>query len=156
MISPQLSQYFSHAANWLKDRFIVDSICCIYPTAPLLKSSDLKKGWQILSQSGLDYVFGATSYRFPIQRAFTVDERNRISVFDHKLINARSQDLDSYWHDAGQFYWGKMNAWLKGDPIFSNKSAALQLPHYRVQDIDTISDWKQAELMFKSINSSNK
>ena len=28
-------------------------------------------------------------------------------MFNHKLINARSQDLEEYWHDAGQFYWGR-------------------------------------------------
>jgi len=29
------------------------------------------------------------------------------------------------------------------------------LPRYRVQDIDTIEDWKRAEVLFKVINSMN-
>lgn len=138
-----------HAANWLRDKYKkVELICCIYATAPFVSSSDLKKGWQLLNGSDLDYVFSATNYRYPIQRAFTISENNRVSSFNQKLINSRSQDLDEFWHDAGQFYWGRINAWLNCNPIFSKKSAALRLPHYRVQDIDTINDWKHAELMF--------
>ena len=33
--------------------------------------------------------------------------------------------------------------------IFSNNTMPYVLPRYRVQDIDTMEDWKRAELMFK-------
>jgi N-acylneuraminate cytidylyltransferase len=64
----------------------------------------------------------------------------------------RSQDLEEAWHDAGQFYWGNASSWLENKQIFTAKSAAIILPRERVQDIDTIEDWKVAELKFSLLN----
>jgi N-acylneuraminate cytidylyltransferase len=61
--------------------------------------------------------------------------------------NSRSQDLEEMYHDAGQFYWGKSDAWLKQRNLFSKHSSPYVLPRYRVQDIDTKEDWRKAELM---------
>ena len=66
-----------------------------------------------------------------------------------KKINMRSQDLEDVYHDAAQFYWGKVDSWLNLLPIFSSKSAPLVLPQSRVQDIDNFEDWKRAEIMFE-------
>ena len=65
--------------------------------------------------------------------------------------NTRSQDLEEMYHDAGQFYWGRPQAWLRESSAFSNNSIAIRLPRYRVQDIDTLEDWERAEHMFKAI-----
>ena len=66
---------------------------------------------------------------------------------EHRLT--RSQDLEPAYHDAGQFYWGRIDAWLQERPIFSASSTALVLPSHRVQDIDTPEDWERAEVMFQ-------
>ena len=63
----------------------------------------------------------------------------------------RSQDCEEYWHDAGQFYWGKSSARLEKKDIFLSDSGIISLPNYRVQDIDTLDDWIRAELMAKKI-----
>ena len=61
----------------------------------------------------------------------------------------RSQDLDEAWHDAGQFYWGKSAAFKQQKIIFSEDSTPYVLESYLVQDIDTLEDWKRAELMYQ-------
>ena len=61
----------------------------------------------------------------------------------------RSQDLEDAYHDAGQFYWGKAEAFIKEEAFFSNHSRAVLLPRNRVQDIDTPEDWSTAEVMHK-------
>jgi N-acylneuraminate cytidylyltransferase len=38
---------------------------------------------------------------------------------------------------------------------FSSEATVLILPRYRVQDIDTIEDWENAEYLFKVINQDN-
>jgi len=58
----------------------------------------------------------------------------------------RSQDLEPAYHDAGQFYWGRPQAWLNSENLFEG-SKSLVLPSWRVQDIDTQEDWIRAELM---------
>jgi N-acylneuraminate cytidylyltransferase len=72
-------------------------------------------------------------------------------MFQPEHFNTRSQDLEEAWHDAGQFYWGRAQAWLTDKPIFSANAAPVILPRHRVQDIDTPEDWVRAEWMFKAL-----
>ena len=71
-------------------------------------------------------------------------------MFSPEHFNTRSQDLEDAYHDAGQFYWGRANAWLTRKVIFGPHAVAIQLPRYRVQDIDTAEDWQMAERLFRA------
>ncbi len=147
----------SHAIDWQnKNGELVEIACCIYATNPFLQAADLKFGLNILLNSGCEYAFTVTTYAFPIQRAVYITKNQRIEMFEPKNFSARSQDLREAWHDAGQFYWGKAQAWLEGKPLFSNLAAPVPLPRYRVQDIDTPEDWERAEWLFKSIQNSSQ
>ena len=70
-------------------------------------------------------------------------------MFAPEHAGTRSQDLEEAWHDAGQFYWGRAQAWLDGVSIYAS-GAGLPIPRHRVQDIDTEEDWIRAEWMFRA------
>lgn len=129
---------------------VATAVCCIYATAPFLEPNDLKIGYEMLKTSGADYAFSVTSYAFPIQRAITLTPNQRVRMFQPEHFNTRSQDLPEAWHDAGQFYWGRAQAWLTHQPIFSEAAIAVPIPRHRVQDIDTPEDWERAEWMHLS------
>jgi N-acylneuraminate cytidylyltransferase len=126
-------------------------VCCIYPTAPFVTADDLRRGREILAESGADYAFGVTSYPFPIQRAIRLTADGRVEMFHPEHFQTRSQDLEEAWHDAGQFYWGRATAWLEERPLFGHGSAPVKLPRHRVQDIDTPEDWVRAEWLFRAM-----
>ena len=69
---------------------------------------------------------------------------------DKKKFGKRSQDLKNIYHDAGQFYIGNTEMLKKNINIFSKKSYPIVLSEEIVQDIDTITDWKIAEIKFKN------
>ena len=141
-----------HALEWYRDRGRkVDYACCIYATAPLLESRFLVEGHEKLVQSRKSFAFSVTSFPFPIQRAIQIDEDGSVEAIWPENTEKRSQDLEEAFHDAGQFYWGTAAAFLKDVPLFSAASLAVVLPRHRVQDIDTLEDWKRAELMYKVI-----
>jgi N-acylneuraminate cytidylyltransferase len=143
----------AHAINWQNQNGKqAQEVCCIYATAPFVQAADLKRGLSTLQNTGADYAFSVTTYPFPIQRAIRITSAMRVEMFNQEHFNTRSQDLEEAWHDAGQFYWGTAKAWLTGKPIFSRDAVPVPLPRYRVQDIDTLEDWKQAELIFNSLN----
>ena len=73
-------------------------------------------------------------------------------MFFPQEFNTRSQDLESSFHDAAQFYWGKESAWMSNKNIFQDNSLPIIIPRYKVQDIDNEEDWLRAEMMFKSLN----
>lgn len=138
------------ALQWCQNNALnPDFLCCIYATAPMIRPQDILDGLELLKREKCDYSFSATSFPFPIQRAFRMMDSGRVSMFQPENFNTRSQDLEEAFHDAAQFYWGTTEAWLKQTPFFSQNSTALILPRHRVQDIDTVEDWQRAELMFK-------
>ena len=146
-----------HALNWLKnDRFNVEAACCIYATAPLVCPSDIIKGYDILRKQKLAFTFSATSYSFPIQRAFTLDRHGIVRMLDEANFDKRSQDFSETFHDAGQFYWGTSDAWCSERLIFGSNAGVVKIPRHRVQDIDNFEDWKRAELMFEVLKKEDK
>ncbi len=141
----------AHAVQWLRAQgSTATEVCCIYATAPFLQAVDLQEGLRILQQSRAEYAFSVTSYAFPIQRALRLRPEDRVEMFQPQYFHTRSQDLAEAYHDAGQFYWGRAEAWLANQPIFAAHSAAVLLPRHRVQDIDTPEDWQRAEWMFRA------
>lgn len=157
---PELSDDFTgtipvirHAIEWLESNGIqVDYACCIYATAPFVAPEDLRTGWALIHGSGLDYAFSVTSYAFPIQRAIRITDHGRVAMFSPEHFGTRSQDLEEAWHDAGQFYWGTAEAWCETRAIFGEGSLPVKLPRHRVQDIDTVEDWTQAEWLFRALH----
>ncbi|MFI8622102.1 pseudaminic acid cytidylyltransferase [Marinomonas sp. NPDC078689] len=142
----------SHALTWCQLNDIkVENACCIYATAPFIEVTSLQKGLIALKEESVDYVFSATSYAFPIQRAIQLDTAHRVHMFQPQYLNTRSQDLEEAYHDAGQFYWGKAHAFLDQKAIFSPTSKVVLLPRKRVQDIDTEEDWELAEALYRAL-----
>lgn len=147
----------AHAVDWHNQHgHAASEVCCIYATAPFVQASDLQRGLQVLRSSGAEYAFSVTSYGFPIQRAIRITPEQRVEMFQPEHFNTRSQDLEEAWHDAGQFYWGRAEAWLARQPLFSRASAPVPLPRHRVQDIDTHEDWERAEWMLKALQKANQ
>lgn len=138
-----------HSISWCESQNItVDLLCCIYATAPFILPSDLSAGLVAVSVPGVEYAFSATSFAFPIQRAISLNKDGFVHMFQPEHLNTRSQDLEEAYHDAGQFYWGKVSAFKGGKPIFSPSSKAILLPRKRVQDVDTLEDWELAEALY--------
>lgn len=143
-----------HAIEWFQKNAIApEMVCCIYATSPFIHNDDLLKGQKLLISSDAEYAFSVTSYPSPIQRAMLITESGRMKMFDPENFNIRSQDLVQAYHDAAQFYWGWPSAFTNEVPIFSEASAPVLLPSFRVMDIDTMEDWQHAELMYKAFNS---
>ena len=119
------------------------AVCCLYATAPFVQPADLVEAGILLEQAPISFVFPATSFPFPIQRAIAWTPLAVRSCFNPS-ISTPSQDLDEAFHDAGQFYWARPEAWISSVNIFDD-ACPLILPRWRVQDIDTEEDWLCAE-----------
>jgi N-acylneuraminate cytidylyltransferase len=140
----------AHAIQEMESRGLrAAQICCVYPAAVLSRPADLVEAQRLLSANDVDFVFSATSFAFPIQRALRRLPDGRTEMFQPEHRLTRSQDLEPAFHDAGQFYFGTRQAWLEGRPFFGHRSMMLELPRWRVQDIDTLEDWQRAEMIFQ-------
>lgn len=145
----------AHAINWLHESGLAPTaVCCIYATAPFVLEEDLRKGGDKLESGSWEYVFSATSFAFPIFRSFKKLENGEVEMFFPEYFETRSQDLPEALHDAGQFYWGRPDAWTGNKRIFDHWSSVVMIPRWRVQDIDSPEDWERAEVLMKLIRES--
>lgn len=124
---------------------VVSAACCIYATAPFASPDDIRKALRLLEAGDWNYVFSATRFSYPIFRSFRMQGDGGLNMFFPEHFGTRSQDLPDAMHDAGQFYWGRPDAWLGGARIFDARSTVVDIPAWRVQDIDNLDDWTRAE-----------
>ena len=129
-----------------------DYACCVYATAPLLQARYLRQGFDLLEQrADKSFAFSVSSFGFPVQRALTLDGQGALTALYPEFRNTRSQDLPEAFQDAGQFYWGRSEAWLRGEVLFSPASLPVIVPRHLVQDIDTPEDWTRAEYLYAAL-----
>lgn len=129
----------------------VDQVCCIYPAVPLLRDTDLAAALKLLKVNDTHYVFPVTSFPSAIQRALRQLPGARMEPFDEQYASTRTQDLEPAYYDAGQFYWGFAETWLEGKVIHKH-GVGLVVPSWRVVDIDTLEDWKRAEMVYAAFS----
>ena len=129
-----------------------DYACCVYATAPLLQVRYLREGFELLEQHpDKSFAFSVCNFGFPVQRALTLDGQGALTALYPEFRDTRSQDLPEAFQDAGQFYWGRSDAWQRGEVVYSPASLPVILPRHLVQDIDTPEDWKRAEYLYAAL-----
>ena len=146
-----------HAIEWFDDQNQSPSeVCCLYATAPFIQADVIREAYKQMKQRQADYCFTVTSFAFPIQRAIKITADNRIEMLHPEYLETRSQDLEEAYHDAGQFYWGTAESFKQKKPLFSKSATPYILTRHLVQDIDTLEDWKRAELMYQVLKKSGE
>ena len=142
-----------HAIKWLENNNIkIDYACCIYPTAPLIDPKDLIKGFNLVCSGKWESIIAATDYSYPIFRSFKKLSNGGLEMIFPENYLTRSQDLPKVYHDAGMFYWAKSSVWKNPSHEFNHQNSIVEIPNYRANDIDTLEDWKKAELLYKLLN----
>jgi pseudaminic acid cytidylyltransferase len=126
----------------------LENVCCIYPVTPLLKARDIIRGLSVLEMGQWEYVFSAMKVKTPPQRLFSLEDSKGVKMLHPGFTNSRTQDLDSFYTDAGQFYWGRKMSWISGGTVFSSKSTILELAEDLAVDVDTVDDWNYAEYLY--------
>ena len=141
----------SHALSWFEKNIKpVEYVLTIYPTAVLLSESDLIAAMDSLSfDAAADSIISATTFPFPIQRAFFKNYRGYAEMFEPANYYHRSQDLGESMHDAGQFYLSKADAVRKGKILVNSNVKIQTIRRNKVVDIDTLEDFEVAEEKLK-------
>lgn len=137
----------THAILALEDESArIDRVCVIYPTAVFTTTEDLRATAEHLVPT-VDYVVPCVPFSTPIERGFLRRADGTCDLRWPEHRSTRTQDLPTTFHDAGQFYWGRRDAWVDAIPVFAPTTHLHPLPAWRVQDIDTPDDWRRAELL---------
>lgn len=137
-----------------KRQDLYDVMCCIYPTAPFVTGEKLKKAFTMFADSDAEMLEPVVAYSYPPQRSLLLSGEI-LRYRWPEYVCSRSQDLDVWYHDAGQFYFYDVNAFknsiskngIEGGYLL--KCIPFVLDELEVQDIDNLSDWELAEAKYK-------
>ena len=124
--------------------------CCIYPTAPFVTAECLKEAMGIMESKEADSLIPVVRFSFPPQRAVVINDGKMEFKWPENMF-ARSQDLEPFYHDCGQFYCMRTESFLREKKLFMSNTLAYERPESEVQDIDTMEDWKLAELKYRML-----
>lgn len=125
-----------------------DMAVCIYPTAPFVTAQKLKDAADKLQESDAETLIPVVTFSYPPQRAMIV--RDGRLVFEHpQYLDSRSQDLERHYHDVGQFYVFRTEAFKRNRKLMIGDILPYVVDEMEVQDIDNQTDWAIAEMKYR-------
>lgn len=125
-----------------------DAGACLYPTAPFVTAKKLQKAAQLFEDSEADTLIPVVRFSYPPQRAMVM--KDGFLTFQYpQYLNSRSQDLDAHYHDAGQFYFFRTEALRQNQSLMVGRILPFEISEMEVQDIDSLTDWKIAEIKYQ-------
>lgn len=126
-----------------------DSLCCLYPTAPFVAAELLRRGMAMLDEHDADCVLPVVAFSYPVQRSLLRTDDGRVVMAWPEHYPARSQDLETHYHDSGQFYCMKTQSLLSQMKLFAQRTYPIVISQLDVQDIDNDQDWVLAEAKYR-------
>ncbi len=125
-------------------------LCCLYPTAPFVTGDKLRRAMRELEERGADALMPVVRFGYPPQRAVVI-HGGKLKYQYPEYERARSQDLEPLYHDCGQFYICETDAFRRCGSLITPGTIPFIVPEEEVQDIDTLSDWKLAEIKYRAV-----
>jgi len=135
-----------------KQSRIFEWICCIYPTAPFVTTENLLECWKLVKNSGANALTPVAKFSYPPQRSFNINNGEYLKYNWPENMNKRSQDLEPFYHDVGQFYFLKVDEFLKTKSLLLEKTIPYIVSETEMQDIDNEEDWQLAEIKYKYLH----
>lgn len=123
-------------------------MCCIYPTAPFITAEKLESAFKLLVQKNANAVIPVVQFSFPPQRCFIIKKGSIVFKWPEYALK-RSQDLEPFYHDAGQYYFLKTSMFEKCKMLVPENTIPIFCNEIDVQDIDNLEDWEVAEFKYK-------
>lgn len=144
-----LEEYLSRGASF-------DSVTLLMACAPMISAADLCAAVDLFdSHQGLKPVLCVAEYPCPVEWAFKREENGILRPTQPGMFAVRSQDLAPAYYDAGQFSVLPSQRVLQSVGAGSDKGfLGYPIQRHQAIDIDTMDDWRLAELIFSGISKS--
>ncbi|MCM1253438.1 MAG: pseudaminic acid cytidylyltransferase [Clostridium sp.] len=126
-----------------------ETFCCLYPTAPFITAKKLRDAMKLLETA--DSVMPVVAFSYPPQRCVVLSEQGELRMKWPEYAKTRSQDLEPYYHDCGQFYCCRTKPFMEYGTTDLPHMVPLFMSELEVQDIDNLQDWEIAELKYRKM-----
>lgn len=145
------SDAICHALDWVeKNDKRYDYVQYIFPTSPLRKADDILKAANLLFQKKSDLVISVCETDHPAAWMNTLPDDLSLKNFVKREYRQKNrQVLPKSYRINGSIYIGKWDVFSEQRDWFDINAHAYEMPPERSVDIDTMFDFKLAELLMK-------
>lgn len=148
-----------HAVQFLKEKenYNQDYVMILQPTSPLRRSFHLKEAADLILKEKADSLISVSLVpkHFHPDWQFVKDAGNRLKIFTGekvKNITRRRQDLsDTYFKNGAIFLFKPELLFADNPSIYGDDVLAYIMDEKYNANIDTMEDWKFAEITFKNL-----
>ena len=106
----------------------------------------------LLLSDQADTVHPVIPFSFPPQRGYWIRNGKAVWVDPCNELS-RSQDLETMYHDAGQFYCINAGSFQQSHKLIGKKTIPIICQETEAQDIDNDEDWLIAEMKYRIMKS---
>lgn len=139
--------------GYKKRGIVFDEIWLLMPCSPFITGKILKDASVVFKSYNKEKVLvSVCEYPVPIEWSFRCNAKtNELEPVYPGMFAKRSQDIEKAYHDTGSFM-AFPSAYFDGDDIQGSDKGLIgyEVPRFASIDIDTESDWKLAEGLYKS------
>ena len=123
--------------------------CLLYPTAPLIKTEDLKTAYKKLKKNNnADGIVSVSRYSSNPLRSLSI--KNKFLKFNYpKYKNINSNNLKKFYYDSGSFFIFKTSSFLKYKNLWMKKIIPYTVKPEQAIDINNYEDLEIAKILFK-------
>ena len=121
---------------------------CIYPTAPFVTKEKLADAMNLIQTKIGTIVLPVVAFSYPPQRGYVMKD-SYIKMKYPENFKTRSQDLETIYHDAGQFFAINIEKYREVQGIVIDNIIPYVLSEQEVQDIDNETDWEIAQIKYE-------
>lgn len=141
-----------HALDWYEaEKGGVDGLMLLQPTSPFRSRETVLRGIELFRKNQCRYVIGVSPAKSHPMWCFRLEGDYLSPFVEGKGINIRSQDLPLAFAINGAFYLIAPDDLRKQKSFYSKNMLPLVIDDLEESiDIDTESDWKEAEFAYAS------
>jgi len=141
-----LEEYLGRGAEF-------DCVALLMACAPMITPDDLCGAAALFDEHhGKQAVMGVAEYPCPVEWAFRREPNGVLAPIQPGMFSVRSQDLATAYYDAGQFSFMPSERVLASVGAGSDEDfLGYPIQRHQAIDIDTLEDWRFAELVFRSL-----
>ena len=123
----------------------------LQPTSPLRNSMDIDNAINLFFKKGADSVVSCTEMNHPPLWALRLNKNNELQpYFDNESLELNRQELEPAFSPNGAIVVLRYATFKSRKSFFTNNTFGYNMPIDRSVDIDTLQDFKYAEMIAKN------
>ena len=124
-------------------------VACVYPAAILLKPSHITEAVRLSRANAGAFIIATQQYPSNVHRAFVKNSYGKITPLCPDILDARTQDIENHYFDAGQFYVADVKTWKNAKSIINHDNVcAVEMKSFESVDLDEENDLELLKALY--------